>query len=367
VDLALYPGQVYQNPKEPQDGEDNDHNGFVDDASGIAHDVHHARSPELLYPLGAVASRRTELEDRTKGFFDLQAALDTPEAGELRKQLSGLPAEAMGEFLEDLTLYTYHSHGTHVAGIALAGNPYAEVTTARLGLDHHLIPPVPTMEDAQGFAREVQETVRWFQAAGVRVVNMSWVLSVKEIESDLEKNGVGQSAEERGRMAREIFAVLKQGLLTAFTSAPEILFVGGAGNSDNNVSFDEFIPPAFDLPNLLIAGAVDQAGDPTGFTSFGPSVGIYSNGFEVDSFVPGGRRLKLSGTSMASPNVVNLAAKLLAMDPTLTPAEVVGLIRDGATQREKDPKIPILDPKRSAALLAERMKTSGDGSGARKE
>ena len=44
-------------------------------------------------------------------------------------------------------------------------------------------------------------------------------------------------------------------------SAPEILFVGGAGNSDNDIEFDEFVPPMFDLPNLLIAGAVDQAGD----------------------------------------------------------------------------------------------------------
>ena len=56
---------------------------------------------------------------------------------------------------------------------------------------------------------------------------------------------------------------------------------------------------------------MDQAGEATTFTSFGPTVNVYSNGFEVDSYVPGGDRLKFSGTSMASPNVVNLAAELL--------------------------------------------------------
>ena len=75
------------------------------------------------------------------------------------------------------------------------------------------------------------------------------------------------------------------------------------------MKFDEVMPSSFELPNILVAGAVDQAGDQTSFTSFG-NVDVYSSGFEVDSYVPGGDRMKLSGTSMAAPNVTNLAAKL---------------------------------------------------------
>ena len=52
---------------------------------------------------------------------------------------------------------------------------------------------------------------------------------------------------------------------------------------------------------LRVVGAVDQAGDPTDFTSGGRNVKVYANGFQVESYVPGGGTMKMSGTSMASP------------------------------------------------------------------
>ena len=89
--------------------------------------------------------------------------------------------------------------------------------------------------------------------------------------------------------------------------------VTSAGNSDNDIQFDEFYPSSYDYPNLLTVGAVDLAGDETSFTSLG-KVDVYGNGFEVDSYVPGGNRIPFNGTSMSSPQVVNLAGKLLAPD-----------------------------------------------------
>ena len=153
-------------------------------------------------------------------------------------------------------------------------------------------------------------------------------------------------------MARRQFDVIREGLETAFRSAPEILFVGGAGNSNNDIEFDEFVPPMLQLDNLLIAGAVDQAGEATTFTSFGPTVNVYANGYEVESYVPGGDRLPFSGTSMASPNVANLASKLFALDPSLTPAQVVSLILDNAdVVQEGDETMRIINPRRSAEAL----------------
>jgi subtilisin family serine protease len=58
---------------------------------------------------------------------------------------------------------------------------------------------------------------------------------------------------------------------------------------------------------------------------------------------------------MASPNVVNLAAKLFALDPSLTPAAVIELIKEGATSSE-DGRRHLIDEQRSAALLQARMK-----------
>ena len=97
------------------------------------------------------------------------------------------------------------------------------------------------------------------------------------------------------------------------------------------------IPSSWDLPNLLVVGAVDQAGDPTSFTSGGETVRVYASGFEVESYVPGGTRMPMSGTSMASPQVCNLAGKVFAKNPKLTPAEVVALIQK---QRDPEPGAP---------------------------
>ena len=192
--------------------------------------------------------------------------------------------------------------------------------------------------------------MKYFQDNNVRVVNMSWGWSFKEIEGMLEANGIGETAEIRGDKARVIFDIYKEGLYEAIKSAPEILFITAAGNSDNDVAFDEVIPSSFDLPNLLTVGAVDQAGDETSFTSFGETVDLHANGFEVMSYLPGGERMAFSGTSMASPNVVNLAGKLLALNSSLTVEDLKNLLKSGAEKSENGRCI-LINPKSSVALL----------------
>ncbi len=135
-------------------------------------------------------------------------------------------------------------------------------------------------------------------------------------------------------------------------AAPNILFVIAAGNSNNDVKFDEVMPSSFKLPNILVAGAVDQAGEQTSFTSFG-NVDVYSNGFEVVCVVPGGYRMKLIGTSMSAPNVTNLAAKLWATNPKLTVDQVKLLIVKSADEKKSGEKsIRLMNPKASISAAA---------------
>lgn len=354
TDPQVFGAKMWRNPAEQPNDKDDDGNGHVDDVHGLAWDLHSLPSRGELYSMAEASRPPAELQSWVVGLFDMQAAVDSPAAQKLREKLSTMGPEEVGPFLEDLQRYTMYSHGTHVSGIAAEGNPAARIMLCRMEGDVKMIPEPPTMEDAVNAAKSSKVTVDYFKKHGVRVVNMSWVIPRSALETALEQNGIG-TPEERKKMAREQFEVMKTGLLEAFRSAPEILFVGGAGNSDNDVKFDEFIPPMFELPNLLIAGAVDQAGEATTFTSFGPTVNVYSNGFEVESYVPGGDRVKFSGTSMASPNVANLAAKLMALDKTLTPEKTIALILDGAdVKKEGDRTMRIINPKRSAELLAER-------------
>jgi subtilisin family serine protease len=230
------------------------------------------------------------------------------------------------------------------------GNPAARILVARFTIDYHLIPPPPTIERAHKTAQTYRETVEYFKTHGVRVVNMSWGGTLRDTESDLEANGIGKDAEERAKLARELFDIEKEALYAAMQSAPNILFVNAAGNDNDDVSFVDYYPAAFDLTNLLVVGAVDQAGDETSFTSFGERVNVYANGYEVEGLLPGGDKLAASGTSTSSPNVANLAAKLFALEPSLTVDEVVSLIKEGAEQN-KDGRLFLINPNRSVELL----------------
>ena len=354
VDPEVYGPQMFRNDGEVLDGADNDGNGFVDDLHGIAFEWEGIRTEGDLYPLAETArARLPEMTEQIKGLNDLQAGIDSPEATALRQRMSEMQPDEVKPFIEEIGLFAIYSHGTHVAGIAVDRNPRALILNVRQAFPYEMIPPPMFKESAELWAANMQEIVGYLRRNGVRVVNMSWGFSPPELESMFEVNGVGANSEERKTMAREVFDILMAGMRNAFESAPEILFVPAAGNSDTDATFDEFIPSSIDLPNVITAAAVDQAGEETGFTSYGPTVDVHSNGFEVESYIPGGERLPFSGTSMAAPNVVNLAAKLIALDPSLTPPEVIALIEDAADESE-DGRLRLINPKRSVELLVER-------------
>ena len=154
-------------------------------------------------------------------------------------------------------------------------------------------------------------------------------------------------------MARAYFDIAKNALTKAFASAPDILFITAAGNSNRDASFDEAIPADIVLPNLMTVGAVDRAGDEASFTSYGPTVVAHANGYQVESVIPGGEKLAESGTSMASPNVANLAAKMLAVNPKLKPVDVIALVRETA-DRSADGRRALINPKKTVAAAQAR-------------
>jgi subtilisin family serine protease len=179
---------------------------------------------------------------------------------------------------------------------------------------------------------------------------MSWYDEPEEFETWLSNTGEGADPGIRKQRAAQLYAIWREAIETAIKEAPNTLFVTIAGNSDKDPSFIEAVPPMLHLPNLITVGAVDQAGDETSFTGHGDTVVVYADGYEVESSVPGGSKLKMSGTSMAAPNVVNLAAKLFALDPALTPAQAIALTVDGSTV-SSDGRFKLIDEKKSVALL----------------
>jgi subtilisin family serine protease len=354
VDPTVFPGKMWINKKEiPNNGKDDDGNGYIDDVYGIGWTWYGKKDVGPLRKLNVTQAQIDTDKQYSKGFSDMQANLDSREARELKKKIAELPKDGVKSFMEGLSLYVDYAHGTHVAGIATAGNPAARILVIRNDWPYEMIPPPPNREWAEGWAGMLRDSVQYMHDNGVRVVNMSWGISPQEIEDDMQATGAGGTVEQRHATAAQYFQMLKESFVKAMQGAPNILFVAAAGNANNDARFDEDIPAAIDLPNTMTAGAVDKGGDEAAFTSFG-KVDVYANGYEVEGVLPGGDHISWSGTSMASPQVTNLAAKLFAKYPQLTAVQVKQLIVNGSDEKEiTGRKIRLLNERRSFELASQ--------------
>jgi len=340
IDVALFPDQLFTDPVPTASG-----------AHGLAFDDHGDPATGWLYPLSEAQQKAyPEFRGQIKGILDLQNGIDSPEASDVQKKFATFSAQQMHDWLELSKPLRHYVHGTHCAGIAVRGNAAARLVVARFNDELPELPFEPTEEWARKMGAAFKQMGDYFRTRNVRVVNMSWGDYPAEFEEWLSRTSSVADPAERKRRAEALFAIWKSSIEAAIRAAPGTLFVTAAGNSDSNVGFIQDVPASLRLPNLLTVGAVNQAGEETSFTSHGDAVVVHANGYQVDSFVPGGARLRLSGTSMAAPNVVNLAAKLFALDPTLTPARAIELIRAGATT-SPDGRRHLIDERRSVALL----------------
>jgi subtilisin family serine protease len=340
VDTNLYPAQLYNHP----DSEPYPPQGLAFTDDGYP-------SNEPLEPLSLDQKQvYSKVEDDLEALSDLQAGIESPTGAAFKKRLPQLSKADVETMFRDLDFFGNYVHGTHVSGIAIQGNPAARIVVFRFNdsLSRGLNFP-PTGEWAERMAANFRRIGAYCREQHIRVVNMSWGDDLPEFEEWLARTKAGQDVDQRKEEAAKLFDVWKAAVYDMINSASNTLFVTAAGNSDSDTGFLQDVPASLELPNLITVGATNQAGDATTFTSYGKTVTIYADGFHVDSYIPGGRRVKFSGTSMASPAVANLAAKLFAVDPSLTPEKAKSLILDGSTLSE-DGRRKLMNEKRSVEL-----------------
>lgn len=347
VDTSLYPNQLFT---DPAPGAHSPH--------GLAFDMHGELFNGDLQPL---TPEQKELYPKVvaleQGMNDLYNGIDSPAASDSKKMLSSMPADKLAPFLKQMGFLSQYMHGTHVAGIAVRANPAARIVVAQFYDSIAEIPFPPTVEWANKFKAAFQQIGDYFRTYNVRVVNMSWGDDVTEIEQWIAKTSSEKDPAARKKSAQTIFSIWRDAVEGAIRNAPNTLFVCAAGNSNSDAGFSQDVPASLNMPNLIAVGAVDQAGEETSFTSYGATIVVDADGFQVESYVPGGTKLKFSGTSMSSPNVVNLAGKLIALDPSLTPEQTIDLIKRGA-DHSADGRRNLINPKATVALLKTRASTN---------
>lgn len=317
VDTSLFAGQIAQT----ESGQDLIR-GY--DAFKLRQDTPMAKLP------ASVSVWQEELNRVLQAFDDIDGNVDSPQARALNQRLKQQSPEEKAAFDDAVGRYSGYSHGTAVADIALAGLKEVEIVIARMEWWHGS-PPIPcwTRELADREAASIRDQLQFLVENNARVVNMSWGRAEGAYLGNLEKCSPDTPVGERLALARYTVETIRRALRDGMAAAPEVLFVGASGNAGTTV---EAANPAtrFSLPNFLLIGAVDRNGAATDWTNTGPEVTLYANGDRVPARLPGGPLSYPSGTSVATPIIVNSAAKMLSVNLSLSGAQMRTLLEQTA-------------------------------------
>lgn len=320
------------------------------------YDAHKQRQDTPMAVLDpALLAKQDSLNAALVALDDLDSNTDSPAAQALTARLARMTPEETATFDAEVGRWSGYVHGSGVADIALAGNAQAEIVIARMEWWHGN-PPVPCWSKALADreAASIADLMAFLGASGARVVNMSWGRAKASYLGNLKACAPGMPEEERQHLAQYTVDTIRSVLQNGMTALPNVLFVGAAGNSGRSLT-EADQATRFVLPNFILVGAVDRSGAPAVFTNTGNEVTLYANGERVPTRLPGGTVSFPSGTSMATPNVANAAAKMLAVNPHLTGAELRAILEETADRNETGQRL--LHTTRAVAAARLRVST----------
>lgn len=187
------------------------------------------------------------------------------------------------------------NHGTHCAGIIAATEGVFGVAG---GIDIRILPlKIHGGTKNSGSVADAIHAVKYAQAAGADICNMSW--------------GTPVYSEALETVMRE----------------SDMLFVVAAGNSGSNNNSSPLYPASYSLDNMISVAYVTQFGGLASDSNYGLStVDIAAPGQDILSTTVGGEYHYLSGSSMAAPVVSGVAALLYAQEDSLYPQNIKELL-----------------------------------------
>ncbi|MGV9329600.1 S8 family serine peptidase [Streptosporangium sandarakinum] len=199
-------------------------------------------------------------------------------------------------------------HGTHVAGIAHAVAPGADVVAVQVFSRFDGVEECVT-EDACVGAYEstillaLDHLIRLKDTSrpGLVAVNLSLGGGLYEGACDGEP--------EIGPLKQRIDALRARGVVTVAAAGNEGVAGGGA--------------PAC-VSSAVTVGAVGDDDRVPSWSNHGPTLDLFAPGLEIDSAVPGGGTAVYSGTSMATPHVTGALAALAQKSADASPDALVG-------------------------------------------
>lgn len=234
-------------------------------------------------------------------------------------------------------------HGTHVAGIILAERNNGKGMN---GVAHNAkLMTLRAVPDGDERDKDVALAIRYAVDNGAKVINMSF----------------GKSFSPNKEW---VFEAIK------YAEKHDVLLVHAAGNdhkdidsSDNwpNDSEDKIVEFA---DNVITVGALSVNTDknlPATFSNYGKrNVDVFAPGVHIYSTFPLNAYEKISGTSMASPEVAGIATLVRSYYPELSASQVKHVIMNSATRL----KMQVLKPGESDEVPFSTLSISGGAANA---
>lgn len=375
-------GRALINPNEKAGNMvDDDRNGKVDDIMGwnFVDDYGKIFFPQHLYIVDDFMFKIFDVISR------LQAGNPTEEDIKFWKEnVSEIAPEKKQALVAKLNFYGQYAHSTHCSGIIASISPESKIMSNRVFPD---TPP----DEPQVFAANsekpkkgiadmlykviaaisngtFEKVATYIKEQKIDVANYSLGISLQNIAKlALVVKGVKnptpeQLSEETIRIAAQYLPVGKKWV----ESSPETLFVIAAGNDGSDNDKLPVFPAVIRAENAITVAATKGNSSLADFSNWGiKSVDIAAPGVAILSSVPSTDHKKLvpmSGTSMATPYVVGVSAKVKDINPKLKPTEIKAILMGTVDHKEwlktKVISSGVINPER-AYVAAEKSKSMG--------
>ena len=205
-----------------------------------------------------------------------------------------------------------HSHGTHVSGtIAAAQNNNVGIAGIASTVKIMAIRAVPNSSDETDL--DVVESFLYAAKNGAKLINCSF----------------GKSHNEGGMIVNETIDHIGKTF--------GVLIFAAAGNDyGRDIDSNKTYPASFESDYLLVVASTKKNGGLSWFSNIGEkSVDLAAPGSDVYSTVKDNKYANMSGTSMATPTAVGVAAEVLSHFPELGPLGLKKALMDSVTPVKK--------------------------------
>ena len=360
-----FKGKIWVNlGEDPSNERDDDGNDFPNDINGW--NFAENNNKLIDYKYGELYKN----QDLFK-FFEIQKKtfLNTITA-EDKAWLESKRSDAL--FIKQLGVFGNFIHGTHVSGISasLAQSPEiigikllpteagasvkeAQIAASRLGLlrsspgDGPVTsgPRIKIIQAAMSkLAQQTAVTMgtvgRYVKAVKARVANGSFGMGPAQAEmivKTLFKVVFFREPvkEESVPLVKFFLAEANKAQAILPNSSKSTLFVFAAGNDGSNNDVFPSAPASVGGDNVISVAATLGNESLATFSNFGQAkVDIATPGVAIESPIPLDRTMAISGTSQAAPRVASAAARIIEINPKLSPKEVKKILMETVDLRD---------------------------------